>query len=218
MAELIRVTFPDGEQICHKTPINTVHHVLEKIGSTRFPEITLETAGHRFVTKTVAPKLKKYAREIADGWYYINRTDTREKTAHLININRMLGLGLLIEVGDFKPLQHSKKASKSSKSKHRVQVTMPDGEVIDYDSFSDVIMACVDRLGPRNVSYKANLDLSSKCPLFATTNNTGKRLQVDEALYMALPGSAKETATVLYVIACRLKNTMKVELLPLASA
>lgn len=217
MAEIIKVTFPDGEQICYNHPVDTMLKVLLKIGCENFPQITLETAGQRFVTKSFGAKVKKYAREIIDGWYYINRTDTREKALQLINISRALNLDLIIEVGNFEPLLISRSV-KHTKPKNKLQVTMSDGEIIDYDGFSDVLMACIDRLGPRKVSHYANFDLSSKCPLFETTNTTGKRLKVAESLYMAIPQSARDTAKLLHVIACRLKENIKIELLPLASA
>ena len=142
MAEIIKVTFPDGAQICYSHPIDTMLKVLLKIGCENFPQITLETAGQRFVTQSFGPKVKKYVREIIDGWYYINRTDTREKALQLININRVLNLDLIIEVGNFEPL-HISRSVKHAKPKNKLQVTMSDGEIIDYDGFSDVLMACI---------------------------------------------------------------------------
>lgn len=219
MADLIKVTFPDGEQICYKSPINTMIQVLIKIGVNRFPEITLENAKRPLVSQEIYPELKYYTREIVPGWYYINRTDTREKTAQLININRLLDLGLKIEVGEDLKAQSNPKIGRASKQKNRLRVTMANGEILDYDTYCDVFMACIDKLGPRLVSSKANFDLNGNCPLLTTTNTTGKRRKVAESLYLALPNTVKDACKMLRLITSRLGllDKMKIEVIPLAS-
>ena len=213
MADLIKVTFPDGNQVCYSNPVNTVIEVLKWIGESRFHEITLENGGKPLVSQEIYPHLKKYQKEIIPGWYYTNRTDTREKTSQLININRTLGLNLVIQTSDEFRGSKNPPIACSSRPKNCLKVTLPDGEVIDYEGYKDVFMACIDKLGPRLISSKANFDLSSKCPLLTTTNTTGNRLKVADSLYLAIPFTAKEAAKILNLIAIRLQisDKMKIE-------
>ena len=212
MADLIKVTFPDGNQVCYSNPVNTVIAVLKWIGESRFHEITLENGGKPLVSQEIYPHLKKYQKEIIYGWYYTNRTGTREKTSQLININRALGLNLVIETSDEFRGEKNPPIAGSSRSKNWLKVTLPDGEVLDYEGYKDVFMACIDKLGPRLISSKANFDLSSKCPLLTTTNTTGNRLKVAESLYLAMPATTKEAAKILNLIAIRLQISEKMKI------
>lgn len=211
--EVIKVTFPDGEEICYQHPVSTVIEVLRKIGEARFPEIDLEIAKHRIVSQELVPELRKYTKEITTGWYYINRTDTREKTAQLININRVLNLGLKIEVGYFKA-NNDPHIERISRKKNRIIVTMPNGEIIDYESYKDVFVTVIDRIGPRRISSRANFDLNGNQPLLTTTDTNGSRVQVAEALFLAYPRTAIDSKKFLELIAKRLciYNSMKFEI------
>lgn len=204
MANLIKVTFPDNEEICFKSPVNTVIAVLQKIGIERFPEITMLIRKRPLVSQEIFPELKRYAKEIVPGWYYITQSDTREKTAQLININRMLNLGLKIEVSsDFKG-SPDPKIEGTTRPKNKLIVTMPDGDVIEYESYKDVFMACIDKLGPRIVMQRANLDLAKNRPLITVTNVDGNRLKIGDFMYLTIPYTAKEAKKVLDFIGKRL--------------
>ena len=152
MADLIRVTFPGEDAICYKSPVNTVIEVLRKIGVERFGEITMSIRKRPLVSQEIYPELKKYTKEVIPGWYYINQSDTREKTSQLINISRLLNLNLAVEVGSNFTANADPKIPGATRPKNKLVVTMPDGEVIDYESYRDVFMACIDKLGPRRVS------------------------------------------------------------------
>lgn len=180
MADLIRVTFPGEDPICYKSPVNTVIEVLRKIGVERFGEITMSIRKRPLVSQEIYPELKKYTKEIIPGWYYINQSDTREKTSQLINISRLLNLNLTVEVGSNFTANADPKIPGATRPKNKLVVTMPDGEVIDYESYRDVFMACIDKLGPRRVSNSANLDLSANCPLLTVTDTTGHRRKIGD--------------------------------------
>ncbi|MCM1164167.1 MAG: hypothetical protein NC339_07970 [Muribaculaceae bacterium] len=213
MPKLIKVTFPDGEEICFRFPIDTVIAVLRKIGPSRFPEITLKTGEHRFVSREIVPELKKYTKDICDGWYYINRTDTREKTLQLISINNQLNLDLKIELGEFEAVRNPIRR-RGAQPQHRLIVTMHDGEVIDYESYRDVFATVIDIFGPRRVSARANIDLNRNQSLLTTTNNDGNRLKIADHLYLAMPNTARSAGTWLELIAKRLGENINVEIRP----
>ena len=217
MANLIRVTFPGEDSICYKSPVNTVIEVLRKIGVERFGEITMSIRKRPLVSQEVYPELKKYTKEIIPGWYYINQSDTREKTSQLINISRLLNLNLTIEVGsDFKASANPKIPG-ATRPKNKLLVTMSNGEVIDYESYSDVFMACIDKLGPRKVSKIANFNLSANCPLLTVTDTTGHRRKIGDYLYLEIPYTAKHAKKILEIVGKRLGENIKVEVEPSSS-
>lgn len=219
MALRIKVTFPDGTVICRRNGVDTILDVLRKIGPGRFPEITLEMRKRPLVSQEKYPEFPgNYTKEICPGWYYLNQSDTRTRQAQLINIDKLLNLGLLIEVGE--NLETSVETAKrgGTRSKTKLVVTMPDGEILDDNSYRDVFVKCIERLGARKVSSRANFDLNKFCPLFTATDASGKRVKLDESLYVAIPTATKETAKILHLIGLRLGLTppWKIEIRPLA--
>lgn len=216
MADIIKVTFPDGTEFCYKSPVNTVISVLKRIGKERFPEINFMQGENRVVSRDYNPKLKNYLKEITDGWYYFNQNDTRGKTNQLINLNNQFNLGMKIEVGAFKGTTDPSIPG-TTRSKNRIVVTMPDGKVINHESYRQVLADCIYRLGPRRVSAKANIQLSKKQDLFSATNLAGNRFQLDETLYMLMPHTAKDAMKVLKIIASRLNERISVEYLPMSN-
>lgn len=215
MAELIKVTFPDGKEICYKYPVYTVIEVLRKIGVERFSEISLQIRRRPLVSQEIFPELKNYTKEIIPSWYYITQSDTREKTSQLININRELNLNLKIEVGsEFKGTSRPRIEGRK-RPKNRLIVTLPNGEVLDYGSYRDVFTACIDKLGPYRVSRVANIDLARDRPLITTTNPDGNRLRIEEHMYLALPYTALATKRTLDLIGRRLGVDLKTVLIPL---
>lgn len=216
MADIIKVTFPDGTEFCYKSPVNTVIAVLRKIGEEKFSKITFMRGDNRIVSQSYNPRLKNYIKEIIPGWYYFNQTDTREKTNQLININNQFNLGMKIEVGIFKGTANPSIPG-ATRPKNRLVVTMPDGEVIDHESYREVFADCIYKLGPRRVSSKANIELSRNQDLFSASNPYGNRFQLDETLYLLIPYTAKEAMKILRIIALRLNEKLSVEYLPMSN-
>lgn len=216
MADIIKVTFPDGTEFCYKSSVNTVIAVLRKLGKERYPEINFTLGSRRVVSQVYEPKLKRYLKEITDGWYYFNQNDTKGKTNQLINLNRQFDLGMKIEVGAFKGTPDPSIPG-STRSKKRLVVTMPDGGVINHESYRDVLADCIYRLGPHRVYNKANIVLTKNQDLLSPTNPNGNRFKLDETLYMLMPYSTKEAMTILKIIAKRLNENISVEYLPMSN-
>lgn len=211
---LIKITWPDGEEFCYKHSIYTVLKTLEKIGEPRLGEISLETGGLPLVSQEIFPGLKKCTREIIPGWYYIDKGSTGDRHNQLININRELNLGLKIEVSDqFNGTPNP--AKRQSRPKNRLVVTLPDGHIVDYESFRDVFMACIDKLGARRISSKANLYLNGNRQLLTVTNFEGNRKRIDDTLYLAIPNCVRDAALLLRLISNRLRVNMDIKVLPL---
>lgn len=216
MADIIRVTFPDGTEFCYKSPVNTVIAVLRKLGKERFPDINFKLGSNRVVSQVYNPKLKNYLKEITDGWYYFNQNDTKGKTNQLINLNNQFNLGMKVEVGAFKGIADPSLPG-ATRSKNRLVVTMSNGEVIDHESYRQVFADCIYKFGPRRVSAKANIELSKNQDLFSASDPDGNRFQLDETLYMLIPYTAKEAMKILRIIAIRLNEKISVEFLPMSN-
>lgn len=211
MQEILKVTFPDGEEICYRYAKYTMLEVLRKIGVEQLSKIDMTTRYRPLVSTQIYPELKDCTLEILPGWYYISQSDTREKTSQLININRQLGLGLKIEVGDFAGKRMREKNTR--RPKHKIRVTFADGQVIDYDSFLEVFKAAIDKLGVQRVKSRANIDLPGGRSLFAVTNREGNRFEFEQFAFMALPPTAVDAAKQLKFIATKLREPINVELI-----
>lgn len=215
MPDIIKVTFLDGTEYCYKSPVNTVLAVLRKIGEEKFPDISLMRGKNRVVSQSYCPEVKKYIREIIPGWYYFNQSDTREKTNQLININRQFNIGMKIEVGKFKG-EADPRIEGATQHKNRLVVIMPNGDIIDYESYRQVFVDCIYRLGPRKVSIASvDITVSKNRDLFSTTNGNGNRFKLDETLYVEMPYTAKEAMKYLKIISSRLRVNLTIEYLPM---
>lgn len=211
MADIIKVTFLDGTEYCYKSPVNTVLAVLRKIGEEKFPSISLMRGKNRIVSQSYSPEIKKYIREIIPGWYYFNQSDTREKTSQLININRQFDIDMKIEVGNFKG-EANPRIEGTTKHKNRLVVTMPNGDVIDHESYRQVFVDCIYKLGPRKVSAASvNINVSKNRDLFSTTNSDGNRFKLDETLYVEMPYTSKDAMKYLKIIGSSLRVNLRIE-------
>lgn len=144
--ERLKVSFPDGKVICMRHPKDTMIAVLKEIGSDRFGEITLERNRRPLLAKEIFPELKNYMREVTDGWYLNCQSDTDEKFLQLSLINKALGLGLVIEKGDFAEIDMPEAEKKSKKSKSRLRVVLEDGTVIEDNTAANVVMELIRRV------------------------------------------------------------------------
>ena len=214
MAEVIKVTLPDGKEICYKSPLHTFIEVLKWIGAQRFDEIPVKINGRPLVSHETYP-IKNYTIEILPGWHFIKQADTRERYLKLLAINNGMNLGMKIEIGDFKG-EKNPPIQGVCRPKSLLRVTMPDGELVDYDSYRDVFMTVIDKLGPRTISAKANFDWSANQPLLSVTNPDGVRIKVADSLFLALPYTVKKAANMLNLIAKRLgiAENIKIEVIP----
>ena len=150
----------------------TVLDVLRKIGSHRFCEINQYVQNQRLVSFGMHCGYdSRYIKEVCKGWYYLNQSDADTKYIQLQSINRELNLNLHIEIGENFMAKSNPKTLRTTSRKHKLKVTMADGEVIDYDGPGDVFMACIDKLGPRKVSGKANIEVQGSALLTSTTTS-----------------------------------------------
>ena len=145
--ERLRVSFPDGKTFCMRHPKDTMIAVLKEIGPGRLREITLERNKRPLVAQEIFPELKKYMREVCDGWYLNCQSDTDEKFLQLSLINKALSLGLEIEKGDFKETDTTESDKIIKRPKNRLRIKLEDGNVIEDDTSANVVIKLIERLG-----------------------------------------------------------------------
>ncbi|MDE6512561.1 MAG: hypothetical protein K2L05_00050 [Muribaculaceae bacterium] len=219
LPQKIKVTFPDGTSVCHRNAVDTVLTVLRAIDSERFHEIPLVMGKNkrRLISTERYPEYKgDYTKEICNGWYYINQSDTRTKKMQLDIINNRLSLGLTTEIGENLKVTDHVTTKRNPREKHKLIVTMPDGYTIDYSSYRDVFVSCIDQIGPYDVARRANFEYGGN-PILTTTDPYNNRVRIEQHLYLAIPTSARETGKLLNLIAKRLQQPITIDLIPIVS-
>lgn len=96
----LRVTFPDGTIIWHRSAINTFVDVLRKVGLQRVSELGLEHSGYNLVSrKQRIPVAGRVWQHEVDGWYVYSNISNETKKKDLELISKALRLSLRIEEG-----------------------------------------------------------------------------------------------------------------------
>ncbi len=96
----IKVTFPDGTIVCHKTAIETEIDVFRRIGFERVSKVGLMKAGWPVVGRKQRPIENGHVwQHQASGWFIYSNTSNSQKKADLQAVSDYYGLGLIIESG-----------------------------------------------------------------------------------------------------------------------
>lgn len=205
----LRVTFPDGKTFCMRHPKDTVVAVLKEIGSDRFGEIKLERNKRPLLAQEVFPELKNYMKEVCDGWYLNCQSDTDEKLLQLNLINKALGLGLLIEKGDFPEITTVEPAKKTKRPKTRLRVKLEDGFVLEDDKCANVVVGLIKKVGVHEVAAR-HISWARE-DLITTTNTNGRRVEIGDMRWLILPNNLKDAIKLIRILASNLRVTVGIE-------
>lgn len=208
---ILRVTFPNGDSICFKNATTTYIETLGRIGSERFPKITLEIGHLPLISRIEHSKYKGYMKPISDGWFVNTQSNTEQKFLQLRSINDMLDLNLIIEIGtDFEITnRESRKQKKSSKSDILVQ--FPDGEFIVGDNPVDTFIQTIWKIGIDKL-YSKELNVSGK-PLLTRNRQYNGQIQVGLDQWLNVPNTTKDKAKILRIIASTMYLDLKISIL-----
>lgn len=167
--KLIRVTFPNGKEICYKSATDTMVATLQELGDDIISEIKMELCHLPLLSKEVYPKYKEWMKPVCDGWYINTQSNSDSKFLQLKAINEQLTLGLVIELGyDFEAQENPNK-EKRSKSRDKLLVRFPNGQYFANNSTLDTFLEVVweigiDEIKRKELSWGGNpLVTSSKC-------------------------------------------------------
>ena len=96
----IRVTFPDGTVIWHRTAIDTFIETLRKIGLQRIPQVEIYHKGYNLVGKDKRPPIPGHVwQHESDGWFIYSNISNETKVKDLMIIYEYYHLDLIIEEG-----------------------------------------------------------------------------------------------------------------------
>lgn len=93
----LRVTFPDGTVIWHRSAIETFIATLRKIGLHRIPQVGIEHMGYNLVGKKRRPAQGRIWQHECDGWLIYSNMSNQTKIEHLQEISDYFHLGLTIQ-------------------------------------------------------------------------------------------------------------------------
>ena len=209
MRKRLRVTFPDGKAICHKTAQLTMVDALREIGEDRFPDIDLMLGETRLVTRDRHNKYEKYMVEIGNGWYLNCQSDTRQKCMQLQAISKKLGMNFKVELGDFDTDDVS--AKKGFKRNNRLMVKFPDGEYVAEVSPQDTFLQCVFKIGVDALKRK-QLEWAGK-PLISSFQQYNNQVQVGVGQWLYVPGTIRDKVKMLKVIGAVLHLKLEVTMI-----
>ena len=96
----MRVTFPDGTVIWHRTAIETFIDTLRKIGFVNIPIVGIQHGGYDLVSKKKRPaEAGRVWQHECDGWYVYSNISNSQKRDDLMKISKYYNIGLSIEEG-----------------------------------------------------------------------------------------------------------------------
>lgn len=207
----LRVTFPNGEEICYKNATSTMIATLKKIGKNNFPFIKLELCHLPLLSREIYPKYKQYMKPICEGWYLNAQSNSDIKYLQLKAINEQLGLGLKIELGDDFETQEEPEKKKRYKTKDKLLVKMPDCEYIANDSVLDTFLETVWQLGIDEIRKK---ELSwGDNPLITSTKIANNQVQIDCDRWIVVPNTIRDKVKLLRVIGAMLHVKMEINVI-----
>lgn len=206
--KLLKVVFPNGKEFCFSNVTTTMIEALKEIGKERFPEITLEMCKLPLVSQEIYPKFKSYMKPICDGWYLNSQSNTDTKYLQLRAINDLLQLGLTIGLGEnFEPQENPKKETRK-RTTGKLLVKFPDGEYIAKDNSIDTFLEAVCKIGINEIARK-NIQWCGRS-LITPYKENNYQVQVDSSRWINTPGTTKDRAKLLKVIALHLKLNLEI--------
>ena len=211
--KLIRVTFPSGKAICYKNVTSTFIGVLCEIGSDRFPEIGLELNHLPLLSKEIYPRYKEWMKPVCDGWYVNAQSDTDQKYLQLRSINDSLHLGLNIETGIGFPTQENPYKTGKGKSKDKLIVKFPDGEIIASQNTIETFATVISRLGIDQVMR--NGIKWGAMSLITPRRQVASQVEIGEGYWLTVPNTIKDKAKILRVVAIYMQVRLEISIAPL---
>lgn len=205
MATTLKVTFTNGKSICYRNSIDTIMAVCRGIESSRLDQITLEARGRRLFTQNVAKEDVPYAMEIGKGWFYIHKfQDTDSKYIQLYQINKVLKLGLKIEIVPDKVASDYQFREVRRLPCQQLKVILNDDRTIEGLSCAETLSQFVKFIGIENVARR-DLIWHGK-PLITTSQDKSKRIQLGDFRWIMSPTNSKETSELIRFIATMTRN------------
>lgn len=206
--KLIRVTFPNGKEICYKSATDTMVATLQELGDDIISEIKMELCHLPLLSKEVYPKYKEWMKPVCDGWYINTQSNSDSKFLQLKAINEQLTLGLTIELGDDFEAQENPNKEKRSKSRDKLLVRFPNGQYFANNSTLDTFLEVVWEIGIDEIKRKELLWGGN--PLVTSSKMFNNQVQVDEQRWIIVPNTTKDKIKLLRVLGAMFHLKMEI--------
>lgn len=208
---LLRVTFPNGKVICHKSATMTFIDALVEIGSENFDKISLEFCRLQLLSKEIYPKYKEWMKPVCDGWYANIQSDTRLKYMQLLSIKQQLNLDMEVEMGTDFITSDVKVVQKKKKSTNKLLVKFPDGEYIGGENPIDTYLETIWKIGIDELKRK-DFEYMGK-PLITFAKQYNGQVQVGEHRWLTVPPTTKEKYKILRMISSTMRLKLEISLI-----
>lgn len=208
---LLRVTFPDGKVICHKSATMTFIEALAEIGSGKFDKITTENCHLPLLSREIYPKYKDWMKPVCDGWYVNAQSDTGQKYMQLTSIKKQLNLNIEVEMGADFITSDVKVVQKSKKRDNKLLVKFPDGEYIGGENPIDTFLETIWKIGVDELKRKG-IEYCGK-PMVTFSKQFIGQVQVGENRWLTIPPQTKDKLKMLRVISSTMRLGLEISII-----
>jgi hypothetical protein len=198
LRRLLRVTFPDGMELCYKSATMTFAEALQTISAERFQEVKLECCHLPLISQEVYPRFKDKMKPIGEGWYVNTQSDSDQKYLQLVSIKQQLGLDWKIEVGsDFTP-SDDKVPQRKKREAQKLKVKFPDGTCISDANPVDTFVHAIEKIGVETLMRKG-AQYNGK-PLITTIKQYNGQIEIGDKRWLMIPPQTKDKLKTLKII------------------
>lgn len=208
LRRLLRVTFPDGKELCYKSATMTFVDALKMIAPERFHDVKLENCHLPLISQELYPRFKKWMKPIGEGWYVNTQSDSDQKYMQLVSIKQQLGLDWKIEVGsDFTP-SDDKVPQRKKRETQRLMVIFPDGTCICEANPVDTFVHTIEKVGVETLMRKGAL-YSGK-PLITPIKRYNGQIEIGNKLWLMIPPQTKDKLKTLKIIGAQVHLNLEI--------
>ena len=208
----LKVTFLNGETICYRNSIDTMMAILRGIKPDRLDLISLEAKGRRLFTQSVCEEDSPYALEIGKGWFYVHKfVDTASKYYQLFQINKVLNLGLNIEIVPVTMASDYRFREVKRNPRKQLIISFGKDKTIEGLNCAETLSQFVKLIGVETVARK-NLFWHKK-PLLTTCRDKSKRIELEKFRWIIFPVNCQETSDLIRFISALTRFNCQVEVM-----
>ncbi len=209
----LRVTFTDGVVICDVNATTTMMQVIEKLGFERVASLGLEVCHVPLVSREIVPRYAPWTKEMADGWYLMAQSDTKQKYMQVKAILAQLDEEAKAEIGDFEQFASDKNEGKRNgcKRKAKLCVTFSDGYVACSNDHQQVFAETVRIIGLDKVK-KTHLQIAGK-PIVTSEKKYSNQVRLLSGEWLTVPSQAKDKYKILRVLSSMTHTPYEVKII-----
>ena len=211
----LKVTLPDGTEICDVSATVTMMQTIDIIGVERVASLGMEVCHVPLVSREIVPKYAEWTKEIkpGSGWYLMAQSDTKQKYMQMKSIFQQLGIGAKVEMGDFETLASDRNEGKrkAHKKKSKLCVTFADGFVVCSTDHQHVYLDTLRYIGIDKVR-KTNLQITGK-PIIAKERKSTSQIQLSTGEWLSVPPQVKDKYKILKIISSMTHTPFEVKIM-----